>query len=36
MGGVLALLWTVGVIFERIFTRYLRLRAELERRGNWP
>jgi signal transduction histidine kinase len=28
--GVLALLWTVGILFERIFTRSLRLRAELE------
>jgi len=28
--GVLALLWTVGVLFERILTRSLRLRAELE------
>jgi len=28
--GVLALLWTVGILFERILTRSLRLRAELE------
>jgi len=28
--AVLLLLWTVGVFFERIFTRSLRLRAELE------
>jgi two-component system, NtrC family, sensor histidine kinase HydH len=28
--AVLALLWTVGILFERILTRSLRLRAELE------
>ena len=33
VGGVLALLWTVGIISERIFTRYLRLQEESERRG---
>jgi two-component system sensor histidine kinase HydH len=33
VGGVLALLWTVGIISERIFSRYLRLQEESERRG---
>ena len=28
--GVLLLLWTVGILFERVLTRSLRLRAELE------
>jgi signal transduction histidine kinase len=28
--GVLVLLWTVGILFERVLTRSLRLRSELE------
>ena len=31
VGVVLILLWTVGILFERIFTRHLRLREELEK-----
>jgi two-component system, NtrC family, sensor histidine kinase HydH len=32
VGVVLILLWTVGILFERIFTQHLRLREELEKR----
>lgn len=32
VGGVLILLWAVGIALERIFTRHLRLQEELERR----
>jgi two-component system sensor histidine kinase HydH len=32
MGGGLILLWTVGVLLERIFSRHLRLQEELEGR----
>ena len=31
VGVVLILLWTVGIFLERVFTRHLRLREELER-----
>jgi len=32
VGGVLLLLWAVGIMLERVFTRQLRLREELGRR----
>jgi signal transduction histidine kinase len=32
VGGVLALLWGAGIFSERIFTRYLRLQGDLEKR----
>jgi len=32
VGGVLVLLWAVGIALERVFTRQLRLREELGRR----
>jgi two-component system sensor histidine kinase HydH len=33
VGGALILLWAVGILFERVFTRHLRLREDLERRN---
>ena len=32
VGGVLLLLWVVGIMLDRVFNRHLRLREELERR----
>jgi two-component system sensor histidine kinase HydH len=32
VGGVLVLLWSVGIALDRVFARHLRLEAQLERR----
>jgi signal transduction histidine kinase len=32
VGGVLALLWSVGIALDRVFARHLRLQARVERR----
>jgi signal transduction histidine kinase len=32
VGGVLVLLWAVGIALDRVFARHLRLQAQLERR----
>lgn len=32
VGGVLALLWSVGIALDRVFARHLRLAAQVERR----
>ena len=32
VAGVLALLWTAGILLERLFTRHFRLAAEMEKR----
>jgi signal transduction histidine kinase len=32
VGGVLVLLWTVGIALDRVFARHLRLEAQVERR----
>ena len=33
VGAILILLWTVGILLERVFSRHLRLQEELERRN---